>query len=54
MEGFAERGISRGLKALQASTNRAVLAGRMERQWQMRPTAVGQRKMAVYRVVKEE
>ena len=52
IEGLAENGLTLGAKAMQQSCDRAVSAGRMERQWQMRPTAIGQRRMGVYRVVR--
>ena len=47
----AASGLTISRKTAQVQAQRAVAAGRMERQWQMRETTAGPRRMVVYRVV---
>jgi len=47
-----ENGVSISRKTVEGQAKRAVAEGRMERQWQMRETTAGPRRLTVYRVVK--
>ena len=50
----ADCGLTISRKTAQVQAQRAIAAGRMERQWQMRETTAGPRRMVVYRVVNGE
>ena len=50
----AQGGVMISPKTVETQAKRAVAAGTMERQWQMRETTGGPRRMAVYRVVKHD